>query len=135
MKRIFAILGLATALSAAASAQDWEPLFNGKNLKGWTRLNGKATYRVADGAITGISRMGTPNTFLVTDRNFSDFILEFEFKVDDGLNSGVQFRSHSTKDYQNGRVHGYQFEIDPSDRAWSGGVYDEAARGWLYPLT
>ena len=135
MKKILAILCLAAAFSAAATAQEWEQLFNGKNLKGWTRMNGKATYKVADGVITGISRMNTPNTFLVTDRNFSDFILEFEFKVDDGLNSGVQFRSHSTKDYQNGRVHGYQFEIDPSDRAWSGGVYDEAARGWLYPLT
>ena len=66
MKRIFAILGLATALSAAASAQDWEQLFNGKNLKGWTRLNGKATYRVADGAITGISRMLTSCSLLTS---------------------------------------------------------------------
>ena len=51
------------------------------------------------------------------------------------MNSGVQFRSESKPDYQNGRVHGYQCEIDPSDRAWSGGVYDEARRGWLVTLT
>jgi len=63
------------------------------------------------------------------------FILEFDFKVDEGLNSGVQFRSNSLKEYKDGRVHGYQFEIDPSARAWTGGVYDEARRGWLYPLT
>ena len=79
--------------------------------------------------------MGTPNTFLATTKNYGDFILEFDFKIDDGLNSGVQLRSESKKDYQNGRVHGYQFEIDPSKRAWSGGIYDEARRNWLYPLT
>lgn len=124
------VLGVSTA-----SAQNWEQLFNGKNLKGWKRLNGKATYEVTDGAIVGTTRMGEPNTFLATKRTFGDFILEFEFKVDDALNSGVQFRSQSTKDYQDGRVHGYQFEIDPSGRAWCGGIYDEARRGWLYPLT
>mgnify|MGYP000228944095 CR=1 FL=1 len=73
--------------------------------------------------------------FWTTTKNYGDFILEFDFKIDDGLNSGVQLRSESKKDYQNGRVHGYQFEIDPSKRAWSGGIYDEARRNWLYPLT
>jgi hypothetical protein len=50
------------------------------------------------------------------------------------MNSGVQFRSESKPDYQNGRVHGYQVELDPSTRAWSGGIYDEGRRGWLYTL-
>lgn len=79
--------------------------------------------------------MKEPNTFLCTKENYGDFILEFEFKISDGLNSGVQLRSESLKDYNNYRVHGYQFEIDPSPRAWSGGIYDEARRGWLYPMT
>ncbi len=117
------------------SAQSWEPLFNGKNLNGWKRVNGKAEYKVVDGAIVGVSKMGTPNTFLITKKNYSDFILEFDFKIDDGLNSGVQLRSESRKNYQKGRVYGYQFEIDPSKRAWSGAIYDEARRNWLYPLT
>lgn len=117
------------------SAQNWEPLFNGKNLNGWSKLNGKADYKVVDGAIVGTPKMNTPNTFLATTKNYGDFILEFDFKVDDGINSGVQFRSESIKDYQKGRVHGYQFEIDPSSRAWSGGIYDEARRNWIYPLT
>lgn len=109
--------------------------FQRKNLNGWKKLNGKAEYKVVDGAIVGVSKMGTPNTFLATKKTYGDFILEFDFKVEDGLNSGVQLRSESKKEYQNGRVHGYQFEIDPSDRAWSGGIYDEARRNWLYPLT
>ena len=116
-------------------AQNWEPLFNGKNLKGWKRLNGKAEYKVVGNAIVGYTKANTPNTFLVTKKNYGDFILELEFKVDDTMNSGIQFRSESKKEYQNGRVHGYQYEIDPSKRAWSGGIYDEARRFWIYPLT
>ena len=126
----------AALIITAASAQEakWQALFNGKNLKGWTKLNGTADYKVQDKTIVGISKTGTPNTFLATDKMYGDFILEFDFKVDDGLNSGVQIRSNSLKDYQDGRVHGYQFEIDPSERAWTGGIYDEARRGWLYPM-
>lgn len=129
------LLTLFLVCASVVSAQNWEPLFNGKNLNGWKKLNGKAEYKVVDGAIVGVSKMGTPNTFLATKKTYGDFILEFDFKVEDGLNSGVQLRSESKKEYQNGRVHGYQFEIDPSDRAWSGGIYDEARRNWLYPLT
>lgn len=116
------------------SQEKWEMLFNGKNLKGWTKLNGTAEYVVKDGIITGISKMNTPNSFLATKKMYADFILELEYKLDDGLNSGVQFRSNSLKDYMDGRVHGYQFEFDASPRAWSGGIYDEARRGWLYAL-
>ena len=134
MKKNYLLL-LLVFCASVVSAQDWEPLFNGKNLSGWKKLNGKAEYKVVDGAIVGISKMGTPNTFLATKKTYGDFILEFDFKVDDGLNSGVQLRSESRKDYQKGRVHGYQFEIAPSKRAWSGGIYDEARRNWLYPLT
>ena len=113
----------------------WQKLFNEKNLDDWQQLNGKATYALKDGVITGTSVYGTPNSFLSTKKTYSDFILEFEVLDDPRLNSGVQIRSLSNKDYQNGRVHGYQIEIDPSDRAFSGGIYDEARRGWLYPLS
>jgi len=133
-KTVLLMLVFASSLLTFAETQ-WESLFNGKDLKSWTKLNGDAEYKVQDGVIVGVSKMNTPNTFLATKKMYGDFILEFEFKVDDGLNSGVQFRSNSLKDYQNGRVHGYQFEIDPSSRAWTGGVYDEARRGWLYDLT
>ena len=109
-------------------AQSWEPLFNGKNLSGWKKLNGKAQFKVENGVIVGVSKMNTPNSFLATKKTYGDFILEFDFKIDEGLNSGVQFRSLSEKKYQKGRVHGYQFEIDPSERAWCGGIYDETVQ-------
>ena len=134
MKKYF-ILACCLCGALTMSAQTWEPLFNGKNLNGWKKLNGKAVYKVENNAIVGYTKANTPNTFLVTKKNYGDFILELEFKVDDSMNSGIQFRSESKKEYQKGRVHGYQYEIDPSDRAWSGGIYDEARRGWLYPMT
>lgn len=120
--------------NSIAQPAKWKSLFNGKDLSGWKKLNGTADYIIQEGQIIGVSKMGTPNTFLATEQEYGDFILEFEFKVDNELNSGVQFRSLSLPEFQNGRVHGYQFEIDPSDRKWTGGVYDEARRGWLYPL-
>ncbi|MDZ7722997.1 MAG: DUF1080 domain-containing protein [candidate division KSB1 bacterium] len=125
---------LAVAMTSACTGGDWTPLFNGENLDGWTRLNGTAEYKVEDNMIIGVSSMNTPNTFLATEKEYGDFILEYEAKVDPALNSGVQIRSNSIPDYRDGRVHGYQVELDPSDRAWTGGIYDEARRGWLYHL-
>ena len=126
---------LLVVTSSSLYAQKWQSLFNGKNLSGWTQRGGKAVYKVENGTIVGYTKMNTDNSFLCTRKDYADFILEFEFRIDDDLNSGVQLRSHSLKSYMNGRVHGYQFEIDPSPRAWTGGLYDEARRAWLYPLT
>ena len=117
------------------SKDGWTYLFNGKDLTGWVPLNGEAEYKVENSEIIGISKAGTPNSFLCTEKDYSDFILEFELKVDTALNSGVQIRSHSFPEYRDGRVHGYQVEIDPSPRGWSAGIYDEARTGWLYPVT
>ena len=103
MKRVYLLL-LCLFSVLVMQAQNWEYIFNGKNLKGWKKLNGKAEYKVMDGTIVGISKLGTPNTFLATQKQYGDFILEFDFKIDEGLNSGVQLRSESKKDYQKGRV-------------------------------
>jgi Domain of Unknown Function (DUF1080) len=123
---------LSFSQSSFVFAQKWEKLFDGKTLKGWKQLNGEAKYEVIKGEIVGTTVKGTPNSFLATEKEFGDFILELDLKLDDAMNGGVQFRSLSKADYQNGRVHGYQMEIDPSPRAWSGGIYDEARRDWLY---
>jgi Domain of Unknown Function (DUF1080) len=135
-KIILALL-LLNAVFSVAQKNDpakWTKLFNGKDLKGWKQLNGKAKYEVQNEEIVGTTVPAEPNSFLTTEENYDDFILELEFKVDPSMNSGIQFRSESKADYMNGRVHGYQFEIDPSPRAFTGGIYDEARRDWLYPL-
>lgn len=123
-------------ISLDALAQtEWTNLFNGKDLSGWKQLNGTAKYHVENGEIVGTTKTKIPNSFLCTEKHYGDFILEFDVFVDPVINSGVQFRSNSFKDYRNGQVHGYQFELDPSDRAYSGGIYDEGRRAWIYPLS
>ncbi len=112
----------------------WVSLFDGKTLNGWSQKGGEATYAIRDGAIVGTTMHNTPNSFMTSDKLYGDFILELEYLVDPSMNSGIQIRSNSFPHYQNGRVHGYQIEIDPSERAWSAGIYDEGRRGWLYPL-
>ncbi len=134
MKTILSFVGL-LIFTNSLPAQKWIDLFDGKSLDNWEQKGGEAEYRVQDGEILGITRYDTPNSFLCTKKIYGDFILELDVKVDGDLNSGIQIRSESYPEYRKGRVHGYQVEIDPSKRAWSGGIYDEGRRGWIYPLT
>ena len=134
MKEAAIILYLSFSTLFQVQAQQWTSLFNGKDLTGWKQLNGKANYEVKNGEIIGTTVPNTPNSFLATEKDYTDFILELEFMADSTMNSGIQFRSESRDDIMNGRVFGYQMEIDPSDRAWSGGIYDEGRRLWLYSL-
>jgi len=137
---------LAAFCGDVAETNGWQSLVDGKSLNGWAQRGGKARYRLEDGVIIGSAVPNTPNSFLCTRRDFTNFVLELEFKVDQGLNSGVQVRSHCFEQPMEfewngrkfkvpaGRVHGLQVEIDHSERAWSGGVYEEGVRGWLNDL-
>jgi type 1 glutamine amidotransferase len=110
---------------------NWKSLFNGKDLTGWTQKNGTASYRVSDGAIVGKTASGSPNSFLCSDEEYADFELIFEVNCDPKLNSGVQVRSRSTAEFNNGRVHGPQVEIEGAPGE-SGYIYSEGTgRGWL----
>ena len=133
--------------SAAGGDEGARPLFDGNTLDGWQQHGGKAKYHVEDGQIVGTAVPNTPNSFLCTTKDYGDFVLELDFKVDPELNSGVQIRSQvfdkpteivvdseNTRRLPADRVHGYQVEIDPSSRSWSAGVYDEGRRGWLNTL-
>mgnify|MGYP005855819489 CR=1 FL=1 len=137
MKQLIIVLTLLVVITTLLAGNrlnaEWEVLFNGKDLEGWVQRNGEAKFEVVDGMIVGTTVLNTPNSFLCTKNTYGNFILELEFLVDD-MNSGVQIRSLSLEDYRNGRVHGYQVEIDPSERGWTAGIYDEARRGWLYDL-
>lgn len=148
------IVTFCLSLICISTVQAEEPavsLFNGKNLDGWIQHGGVAKYTIEGDTIVGTSVPDTPNSFLCTKKHYSNFILEVEYKVDPGLNSGIQIRSNvydeprevitktssgqiKTRKVAAGRVHGYQVEIDTSDRAWSGGIYDEGRRGWLNNL-
>ena len=142
------LIVLSTLVSLPAVAEEVRTsLFDGKTLDGWVQKGGKASYSAREGAIVGHSVPRTPNSFLCTEKRYGDFLLEYEYKCDSALNSGVQIRSNvfdeatevelggKVRKIAAGRVHGYQVEIDPNKpgRMWSGGIYDEGRRGWLYP--
>ncbi|MGV3530581.1 MAG: family 16 glycoside hydrolase [Flavisolibacter sp.] len=138
---------------------EWEQLFDGKTLNGWELKQGNATFTIEDGVLVGSTFPNNTKTFLGTKKEYGNFILELDFKADEGLNSGIQFRSRTSKDYRNGIVNGYQVEIDPAQkelyskyplnytsdgqvvkagtapRNWTGGIYDEKRREWIGDLT
>jgi len=135
LRRACLIVSALVMLCACASLSGgkFAPLFDGRTLNGWV-TNGGAIFTVEQGTIagrTGNRKMG----WLCTERHYSDFILELEVNIASG-NSGIQVRSHFEPD-ERGKPHmvGYQIEVDPTPRAWSGGLYDQGRRGWLYAPT
>lgn len=144
---LFCTAFMLTPFLSLYGQEEFTPLFDGETLDGWEKKGGAATYIVEEGKIIGCSAPNTPNTFLCTKQRFRDFVFTYEFKCDQQLNSGVQFRSEcydqetsvnrggDKQTFAAGRVHGYQVEIDPnkSGRMWTGGIYDEGRRGWLFP--
>lgn len=131
MKRfIFALLLISLAGCSTAQSKDegWTDLFDGKTLSGWHNPYDWGEATVVDGEI---HLLAGKKFFLCTEKTYSDFILEVDLKMPEGKsNSGVMFRCH----VEPNKVYGYQAECDPTDRAWSGGLYDEGRRQWLNPL-
>jgi len=136
-KNLLSILSFFITFSLAAQVPGWQNLFNGKDLTGWKRLAGTADFKVEDGVIVGRTVANSRNTFLVTEKEYGNFILEADVWVEDEEgNAGLQTRSHfnaAAFDGQ-GRVYGRQCEIDPTFRRWTGGIYDEGRREWLYTM-
>lgn len=140
MIRIRQLIACFVIISSSAMAQapeGWTSLFNGKDLSGWKTLGGKAIFRAEDSVIVATTVANTGNTFLTTEKEYGDFVLELDIYVEDEEgNSGVQTRSHYDAAAFNGegKVYGRQCEVDPSWRRWTGGIYDEGRREWLYPM-
>jgi hypothetical protein len=145
MNRIYLIIGIIGFFSVCSckpssnnkSHENWTYLFDGNNLEGWKTVAGEASFEVKDSEIIGYAKANTPNTFLITEWEYDDFILELDLKIEDiSSNSGIMVRGQFDPQAKDGKglVFGYQIEADPKKRAWSGGFYDEARRRWLYPL-
>ena len=118
---------LLLVLATAAPDDGWQPLFDGKTLNGWTTPYTWGEAKVVDDEI---HLQANKKFFLCTEKKYGDFIFEADIRMPEGkANSGFMFRCHVEKN----RVFGYQAEVDPSDRKWSGGFYDEGRRKWLVP--
>lgn len=134
-KHLLLLSGFMLMLTSAVAKK--KALFDGRTLNGWKAVAGTAPFTVENGMIVGAMVKGSPNTFLITEKEYGDFILELDVKLEGSeSNSGIQTRSHFNPSGNNGKgqVYGRQVEIDPTPRAWTGGIYDEARRMWLYPL-
>ncbi len=132
------LCSLSLFCAAQKNAAGYTSLFDGKTLNGWKKVAGTADYKIENGTIIGTTVTGSPNTFLVSDKEYGNFVLELEVKIEDTTsNSGIQFRSHydPAGHEGKGKVYGYQYELDPSSRQWTAGIYDEGRRDWLYPLS
>jgi len=135
---ITTLLLLQFVVAQAQNTGGFVSLFDGKTFNGWKKITGTADYKIEDGMIVGTTVLSSPNTFLVTKKEYGDFILELEVKIEDTTaNSGIQIRSHFDAAANNGKgkVYGCQYELDPSSRRWTAGLYDEGRRDWLYPLS
>jgi hypothetical protein len=134
---MMAAVGLAILPFAATANDDGVSLFDGKTLNGWIQKNGTATYVVKDGTVLGTTAEGSPNSFLCTEKEYGDFELTVEVKLNNNeLNSGIQIRSTTAApegDAKFGRVNGPQVEIEAAgaEGAQAGYIYGEACGGWM----
>lgn len=127
------LLALLCAPSLHAE-ETWTSLFDGKTLAGWHNPYPYGKVWVEDGAICV---QADKKFFLISDKSYSDFILEAEIMLpaEGKANSGVMLRCHvEGAGTDKTKVYGYQSECDPSERAWAGGFYDEARRLWIHPV-
>ena len=131
-KSAFTLLAVAVTLNTGLRAEELSPIFNGKDLAGWKAVGG-AIFEVQDGVIVGRTGDGTYG-WLCAEKTYGDFVLELEVKISSG-NSGIQIRSHLDEKRKGDKMVGNQIEVDPSARAWSGGLYDQGRRAWLQNLT
>jgi len=134
-------LGFATVLEAS-DTQDWQPLFNDKDLRGWSvrckpEDRAKTYWKVNDGCIVADS-LGDPNhdyVWLMTDKEYGDFELRLKFQAfrNSKGNSGVQIRSRY--DEKTSWLDGLQFDIHPRGPWRTGLVYDETrgVQKWISP--
>ena len=151
MAMVLLVSASQAALAEESGSADWEPLFDGKTLDGWEVLEDQGKFFVEDGEIVGETTVGIKGSYLCTKATYDNFVLELEFKVDEGLNSGVQIRTDMHKEdtttlymsgrlelkprsFKAGQIFGYQIEIDTSPRAWTAGLYEVGRRGWLQTL-
>jgi hypothetical protein len=127
--KLFSVLMLIPVLSAAASAEEFESLFNGKDLSGWA---GKTEFwSVKDGAIFGETTKDKPtkgNTFLVWQGgDVGDFVFKAKVRFA-GNNSGVQYRSELVGKPEDFVAKGYQADLHPKPEFF-GMLYAEKWRG------
>ncbi len=119
---------LAQSPAAATNDDGFVSIFDGKTLDGWHNPYDWGDVSIVNGEVHLVANK---KFFVMTDKIYHDFEFIGEMHLPEGkANSGFMLRGQEQKN----KVFGYQAEIDPTDRKWSGGLYDEGRRQWLNPL-
>jgi hypothetical protein len=115
------ILVMMTSFSGKGSKK----IFNGKDLTGWT-IHGTEKWYVDNGELVCESGPDKQYGYLSTDKNYNNFILDLDFKLEANGNSGVFIRSS----IDGTKISGWQVEVAPPMHS-TGGIYESYGRGWL----
>jgi hypothetical protein len=118
----------------SSNKEPWREIFNGSDLDGWEIRDGAVDAWVEDGMLVTEQTDSINFSYLVFKENLEDFILECEVKLTGPLNSGILIRAATDPELFDGRTHGFQMEIDQTERRWTGGIYEELGRKWLTPI-
>ena len=96
----------ATRLSNKEAAQGFVPIFDGKSLDGWVGLDGDtSSYYVKEGMLVC---KATGKKHIFTQKEYANFILRFQVKLDPGGNNGVGIR---TQINQAPHLHGMEIQV------------------------
>ena len=128
MKKIFFILALAGAvfsceqkpntLTSKEKADGWVLLFDGQNMNGWRDFNGTSLtgpWEVQDGTIWTDGEGDDGNGYIVTDREYANFDLKWEWKIARGGNSGMIYHAVEGPQYKVPYVTGPEYQIIDDD--------------------
>lgn len=124
MKKLLIIISC-ILLPIGLQAQSKQKLFNGKDLSGWT-IHGTEKWYVENGYLVCESGPDKKYGYLSTDKQYKNFILEYDFKLEANGNSGVFIRSS----IEGTKISGWQVEVAPPGNG-TGGIYESYGRGWL----
>ncbi len=125
MRKLICILFLVQLIQFSGVSQNNEILFNGKNLNGW-KIHGSELWYVENGELVSESGPNKEYGYILTEKNYDNFLLHLEFKQESNGNSGVFFRST----IDGVKISGWQVEVAPTN-LFTGGIYESYGRGWL----
>jgi hypothetical protein len=89
-------LGFITVACLAADEPKLEPLFNGKDLTNFKAEESKAFWRAEDGILIGENDAAKKGNYLWTEKEYSDFVIEFDVRWKGipprGVDTGLEMR-------------------------------------------
>jgi hypothetical protein len=130
--RAAACLSAVLLAAAAGRADDWRPLFNGKDLTGWKANNDPESFTVKDGVLrVQASGPTSAHLFYVGDKKdgfeaFKNFELEATCRAEPDSNGGVFVHTDmSTRDAQKHLAKGYEIQLNSTakEKRKTGSLY------------